>query len=587
MHWKNYWQELQRRHVVKAGIAYLVLAWLITQVLSILIPVFEIPNSILKTTITVMAIGFPIWLVFAWVYDFTPQGLKKTDQVEYDAVNHAKKNIRLNRVIIGGLLIAVILLVVNQVRMKGEMTVIKAAATTSTFESSIAVMAFTDMSPKKDHEYFSDGISEELLNLLAKIPELKVISRSSSFSFKSKNITATEIGNELNVSYMLEGSVRKDGNTVRITAQLINTDDGSQVWSQTFDRDLDSIFKIQDEIAKEVSDQLQLSLLGTLDQQASPETEAYNLYLQSKHLYRQNTKESFIKAKELIEQSIAVDSTYSNSWDLLASIYDSGYYNFSIGDAQESIVKGLESIEKAIELDPNSAYAYATRSSLYERSWNFDKSANDMEKALELKPNDAIIIGTAALYTFGDLKKTVELLNKAIRLDPLVYANHYNLGNAKYKLGLLDEALKSYNTFELYYPNSQLLHYQKAKVFLAQGKKKEAQVEIEKETNEFFSLYGRNFVYFDKNNKQSTKELFNEFLEKHSEVDPANTADLYAFRGDFNKSFEFLYKALEIKDAVLLEALAYPSFKPMHKDPRWKKLIEDINPPDNHGYPVY
>ena len=579
MDWNNYWREIKRRNVIKAGLAYLIVAWLITQVLSIVLPTFEAPPSILKSALIILLIGFPVWIVFSWIYEFTPDGIIKTSDIDSKNSMMPKTGSRLNKVIIFSLFLAVIVLVIDRFYNKPVQVL-------NYGDKSIAVLAFADMSPDNNHEYFSDGISEELLNILVKIPELKVISRTSSFSYKDKDLTATEIGGELNVSHILEGSIRKAGNTVRITAQLINTNDGSHVWSHTYDRELDSIFKVQDEIAGEVSNQLKLTLLGATVSNNPPNTQAYNLYLQANHLYRQNTKDSFIKAKELIEQSIEIDSTYSNSWDLLASIYNSGYYNFSIGDAENSIVKGLEAIERAINLDPNSAAAFATRSSLKERMWNFEESDKDMEKAMELKPNDAIIIGTAALYTYGDLNKSVNLLNKAISIDPLVYTNFYNLGHAEYRLGNLDEALEAFSTFEVYYPNSQLLHYMKAKVFLAKGDFDEAKKEIEKETNEFFSLYGRNFIYFDANNSKASEDLFNEFLEKYGEEDMANTADLYAFRGDYEKSFEFLNKALDAKDAVLIEALTYPSFKPMHKDPRWKELIEKINPPDNHGYSI-
>jgi len=584
MDWKNYWQELQRRHVVKAGIAYLVLAWLITQVLSILIPVFEIPSSVLKTTIIVMAIGFPLWLIFAWIYDFTPDGLQKTDDVAYDSKIHARKNLKLNKFIIGSLSMAIILLVMNQVRMKNEMTEIKSITVSGKFESSIAVMAFADMSPKKDHEYFSDGISEEILNILVRIPDLKVISRSSSFSYKDKDLTATEIGQELKVSHILEGSIRKAGNTVRITAQLINASDGSQEWSHTYDRNLDSIFKIQDEIAEKVSDQFRLSLKDDSELINPPDTEAYNLYLQAKHLVRQNTKEGYILAEDLTKQSIAIDSIYSDAWDLLATIHSTGVYNFSIGDAKLKFSEGIKAANKAIELDPNSGDAYATLASLQNRIWKFEESAKSMEKAIELKPNDAVILGTAALYSYGNLEKGIDLIESAIKLDPLVYFNYFNLGFHYYRVNRLEEAREAFNKFSLYYPNSQILHYMKGMVHLANGEKEEALKEIEQETHEFFSLYGMNFVLFALDRTEECDLIFGDFLEKYSESDPANTADLYAFRGDYDTSFEYLNKAFEIKDPVLLESLSYPSFKPMRKDARWQLLIDKINLPEDHGY---
>ena len=577
MSFKNYWKELKRRNVIKAAIAYLVVAWLITQVLSIILPTFEAPTYVLKVALVILLIGFPIWIVFSWVYEFTPDGIKKTVDIEPEKSIMPKTGSRLNKVIILALSIAVVFLVYDKVTQEPVQVL-------DTGEKSIAVLAFADMSPNKDHEYFSDGISEELLNLLAKIPDLKVMSRTSSFSYKGKDATATDIGKELNVSHILEGSIRKAGNTIRITAQLINTNDGSHEWSHTYDRELDSIFRVQDDIAKEVSSQLQLTLL---DQEKPFEKDrngdAYNLYLQALHLMKQNTTEAYKKAEEVIKNSIALDSTFSNSWDLLSTIYINGSFSFSIGDVQTSIKLALEAAQNAVKFDPQSADAYITLASVHEKLWNFDESAINVEKALEISPNNSVILGTAALMTYGDLEKSVRLLKKAIDLDPLVHVNQYNLGFAYLRMNKLEEAEKAFNEFSLYYPGSQILPYMKSKLKMQQGKMEEAIVEIEKETHEFFSLYGKNFIYYALG-KDESEELFQEFLEKCSDEDPSNVADLYAFRGDYDSSFDFLYKALEIKDPVLIEALTYPSFKPMHSDPRWDELINKMELPENHGY---
>lgn len=577
MNWNNYWKELKRRNVIKAGLAYLIVAWLITQVLSIVLPTFEAPPYILKSALIILMIGFPLWIVFSWVYEFTPEGIRKTTHIEPEISMLPKTGYRLNKVIIFSLSLAVIVLVMDRFLNKPVQVL-------NYGDKSIAVLAFTDMSPDKDHEYFSDGISEELLNILVKVPELKVISRTSSFSYKDKNLTATEIGQELNVSHILEGSIRKAGNMVRITAQLINSNDGSHLWSHTYDRNLDSIFKIQDEIAGEVSKQLELSILGKSSRNNTSSTDAYNLYLQANHLRRQNTKESYLLAFDVVKQAIALDSTYSDAWDLLASIYNTGAYNFSIWDMQESISKGLNAVNKAIQFDPNSADAYATRASLNTRNWNFDGANLDMNRALKLAPNNSVLIGTAALQTYGDLEKSIELLEKAIELDPLVYTNYFNLGFTHYRLGNLDSAWEGLNKFAIYYPNSQILHYMKGLVLLAQDKKEEALKEFELEKHEFFSSYGMNFILYAMKGVEGSEDVFKEFLEKFSETDPANTADLLAFRGNYDKSFEYLNKAFDIKDAVLIEALSYPSFKPMYKDSRWGDLLERINLPVDHGF---
>jgi tetratricopeptide (TPR) repeat protein len=413
-----------------------------------------------------------------------------------------------------------------------------------------------------------------------------VISRTSSFSYKGKDAKATEIGNELKVSHILEGSIRKAGNMIRVTAQLINTSDGSHEWSHTFDRELDSIFKIQDEIAAEVSRELKISMLGQELKSQSIDPEAYNLYLQANHLINLNTKNAYIEAESKVKESIALDSSYASSWRLLAGIYNTGTYNFSIREPIEGIPLGLDAAYKAVDLDPDSGYAYAALASLQDLNWDFEESSKNMNKALELLPNDGIIMGTAANMPFGDLEKSVDLLKKAIEVDPLVYANYFNLGHSYYRLNRLEEAEEAFNTFELYYPGWEILHYMIAKIRLAQGRNDEALAEIEQEKHEFFSLYGRNFILYAMGRETEADNLFAEFLEKYSATDPANTADLYAFRGNYDQSFKWLNKAFEAKDPVLLEALTYPSFKAMHSDTRWKDFIHKIGLPENHGYPL-
>ena len=577
MKFNDYFNELKRRNVIKSALAYLIVAWLIVQVLSIVLPTFEAPDYLLKWSLVLSALGFPVWLIFAWIYEFTPEGIKKTIDVEPERSISTKTGSRLNKLIITTLTLAIIVLLVDRFTRD-------AAKVVEYGDNSIAVMAFADMSPKQDHEYFSDGISEELLNLLAKIPELKVISRTSSFSYKGKDTKATEIGNELKVTHILEGSIRKAGNMIRVTAQLINTSDGTHEWSHTYDRKLDSIFIIQDEIAAEVSTELKLSLLGQPVKSHTIDPEAYNLYLKAKHLTKQNTKDAYIEAETKVKESITLDSTYASAWRLLAEIYNTGSYNFSIREPEAGISSGLDAAYKAIELEPDSGYSYATLSSLQEKNWDFEESAKNMNKALELIPNDGIIIGSAALMTYGDLEKAVDLIKKAIAVDPLVYTNYFNLGHYYYRLNRLEEAEKAFKTFELYYPNWQIFHYMMAKIRLAQGRTDDAISEIEQEKHKFFSLYGRNFIQFALGHTKEADALFAEFLEKYGETDSANVADLYAFRGDYDLSFKWLNKAFDVKDPVLVEALTYPAFKPMYSDARWRDLIRKMGLPKDHGY---
>lgn len=559
--------------------AYLVVAWLITQVLATVLPVFDAPDFLLKWSIVLLAVGFPLWLVFAWIFEITPEGIRRTDEIAPDESITRKTGSRLNKLIIGALALVVVLLLVDRFTRND-------ARVLDYGDKSIAVMAFSDMSPNNDHEYFSDGISEELLNLLAGIRELKVISRTSSFSYKGKDVKATEIGKELDVSHILEGSIRKAGNTVRVTAQLINTADGSHEWSHTYDRQLDDIFQIQDEIATEVCRELEMSLLGKAPKSDIVDPDAYNLYLQARHLTLQNTREAYMEAETLIKQSLALDSSYADAWRMLAHIYNSGTYNFSIREPVEGIALGMEAAKKAIELNPNSGRSYVALASLQELNWEFDAAARNMKKALEMLPNDGIILGTAANMTLGDLEKSEELLLKAIEVDPLVYVNYFNLGHTYYRLNRLQEAEEAFNTFALYYPNWQIYHYMIARIRLAQGRYEDALTEIREEKHEFFNLYGRNFIYHAMGRTTEADKLFAEFLEKYSTTEAANVADLYAFKGNYYLSFEWLEKARAAKDPVLMEVLTYPSFKPVYSDPRWKDFIGSLGLPKDHGYPL-
>tara|TARA_R110001583_G_scaffold195111_1_gene369231 strand:+ start:3776 stop:5521 length:1746 start_codon:yes stop_codon:yes gene_type:complete len=575
---KNLLAELQRRNVFKAGVSYAVFSWVLIQVASILYPSFGWGQDAINNTLIILIIGFPVWIVFAYVFEWTPSGFKKTENVTNTTSIRLSTNKKMNGLIIAGLSFAVLLLISDRIfdfsRTNDVINI----------DKSIAVLAFADMSPEKDQEYFSDGISEEILNLLSKITDLKVISRTSSFSFKNKEVTTNEIGNALNVNHVLEGSIRKSGNTFRITAQLIDVTNSSQIWSQTYDRPMSDIFKIQDEIASNVSKQLQIKILGELKATNSPKVEAYNLYLKALHLANQNTKTTYISAEKVIKEALDIDPNYSDAWRSLANIYHTGMHNFSLRSYAEGIPLGLAAALKAVELDPNSGDNYMTLASFQELNWDFEASVKNREKALELDPYNAIIIGTAANMTFGDIQKSVELLKRSIALDPLVYVNFYNLGFAYYKLGEIEKAEEAFQTFKTYYPNSEILHYMMAQVRVAQGRNDEALFEIEQETHEFFSLYGLNFVHYALGNTKRADELFNQFIKKYSESDPSNLADLYAFRGDKDASFKWLNRALEIKDPVLLEALAYPSFKIMYDDPRWLEYINKLNLPVDHGY---
>ena len=356
--------ELKRRNVLRVGAAYLIGAWLIVQVAETIFPLFGFDDTPARIVVIVLAIGFPLALIFSWVYELTPEGLKLERDIDRSGSNTHHTGKKLDRGIIVILAIAVGYFAFDKFildpardetleesvaeRVRDEMLV------ESYGEKSIAVLPFANMSDDASNEYFSDGISEEVLNLLARISDLRVISRSSAFSFKGKDIAIPAIAEQLNVAHVLEGSVRRSGNTVRITAQLIDARTDTHLWSETYDRELDDIFAIQDEIAANVVDKLKVSLLGSAPQSQPLDTEAYSLYLQARQLRRLQTADSLKRAEELFKQSLALEPDYVPSWVGLSAVYDNQVITDQI-PYEEGLALAQSAVEKAIQIDENPA----------------------------------------------------------------------------------------------------------------------------------------------------------------------------------------------------------------------------------------
>ena len=449
---------------------------------------------------------------------------------------------------------------------------------------SIAVLAFTDLSPNQDQEYFSDGISEELLNLLAKIPELRVISKTSSFSYKGQNVTLEKIGKELGVTHILEGSVRKSGNTFRITTQLIKVADGYHLWSETYDRDMDDIFKIQDEIAGMVTKQLKITLLGDITKTAEVNTDAYTLYLQANHLVQQFTDKTNMKAEKVVLHSIAIDSTYAPSWLLLGAIN----YNAAILFSQKTQKEGLKiakaAVENAIGLDDNFGLAYALLSSINMQQWDFDAANDNINKAMILDGGNSIVISNAAANAMnsGRLVEAKELYLQSIRVNPLSISHYLWLGCTYYFLNCYDKALDAYNMAVFLDPNSDLTHSFQSLALTSQDKHIEALKESEKEPNEFWNLYARSKALFTLGRQSEADSLLEQLIDRYSEFGASNIAEIYAYRGEINNAFEWLDIAYELPEKTLLFNLNFSSFSNLYNDPRWDAFIARMKLPKDH-----
>ena len=355
----SFFEELKRRKVFKVGVGYLVVAWLVVQVASIGFPTFEAPPWALRVFILVVLLGFPIALLFAWAFEVTPEGLK------VDSAQRGNKRFVLVTVVLVALAFAWYFkgqpAVRDAVAPKPAAPAHEAAAATpvaTVDPNSIAVLPFVDMSQGKDQEYFSDGLSEELLNLLAQLPQLKVIARTSSFSFKGKEADVATIARTLKVAHVLEGSVRKSGNTLRITAQLVRTSDSTHLWSQTYDRELTDVFKVQDEIAAAVVEALRVKLLPNQalnTANRSRNTEAYNQFLRGIAFDERANPDNWRRARTAYLKAIALDPDYATAYAALggaeANLAD------GLGD-EAGKARALGYAEKAVALAPEQALAH-------------------------------------------------------------------------------------------------------------------------------------------------------------------------------------------------------------------------------------
>jgi TolB-like protein/tetratricopeptide (TPR) repeat protein len=456
--------------------------------------------------------------------------------------------------------------------------------TPATGKKTIAVLAFTDLSPNHDQEYFSDGISEELINLLDKIPELKVISRTSSFSYKGQNRSIREIASDLGATHILEGSVRKSGNDLRISAHLVQASDSVHLWSETYCRTLDDIFRTQDDIAESVTRQLQLTLFGKRTGTTPADPDAYSLYLQANHMHQKFTAEGSSKAEALVTQSIAIDSAYAPSWLLLSRIlFRETSYLY-----QKPFADGLRLSEaavlNAIELDDNCARAYAQLSLINIMNWDFTSSIANIHKAMTLNPDDSEILGTAAhnAMDLGRLHEAEELLKKAIDMDPFAAINYYNLGIVYLWLGRFDEALNAVRKYDHFRTDAALQHTTVSFIFLRQGMYEEALKEAEKEPHEFWKLYTQHCVFFAMGQKKKADNLLNAFTRRYGRRHPTTMAYLYACRKEVDSAFEWLETAYEQRDPNLVMKLNYTYFGNLHHDPRWRAFIIKMGFPDGH-----
>jgi TolB-like protein len=435
-------KELKRRNVIRVAIAYIFAAWLLLQVADVVINNIGAPGWVFQAILLLVALGFPFALIFAWAFELTPEGIKREHEVDRsESITHVTGR-KFDFAIIGLLAIAVVFLVVDNYVLVGEPASVASEQTVSAVqpaEKSIAVLPFVNMSSDPEQEYFSDGLSEEILNLLAKVPDLIVIGRTSSFAFKGKNEDLRGIGQALNVKTVLEGSVRKSGDRVRITAQLIDVSNGAHLWSESYDRTLTDIFAVQDSVASEILAALQIHV-GVAPTRGRPteSTEAYAQFLKAKAAM--NRWEA-TNAEEFLLQAVELDPEFAEAWELLAYAYWERWGNTL--DSATARPLTFNAATKALAIDPDLGLAQVfLRTAADEDSWLPGEIA-ELERIRLKEPNNVVANDLLAwdLLFAGYIQESLNLAMRAVERDPLSPNAQMNLFNALDASGRRSEAL--------------------------------------------------------------------------------------------------------------------------------------------------
>jgi len=599
----NFFAELRRRNVFRMAGLYLVAAWLVTQVAATLLPGFDAPPWVFRAVVTLLAIGFVPVLVFAWVFEITPEGLKRESEIDRTHSTAPETGRRMDRSIIAVLLLALVVFAVDRFVLAPQRETKAVAAALAQTESrkpvepampasaadaskpiptieadpSIAVLPLVNLSSDKEQEYFSDGVSEELLNLLAKVPKLRVIARTSSFSFKGKDVPIDQIARTLNVAAVLEGSVRKSKDTVRIQVQLIRANDGTQLWSQTYDRTLEDIFAIQDEIASDVVKQLQLTLRGAAPKSRPTNPESYALYLQAIQLARLNTAESFRQSDALLRKALTLDPRYAHAWTALARnlTNQAGQGLLAFGEA---FTQAREAAMKALEIDPDHALAHAMMGRVAMTGENdLAAAADHFKRALALAPWDLDVLraSTPLLANLGRLDDVLAIHEAVLRRDPVNLGALANLGYFQGAAGRYDAAIASYRTLLGLAPGRGNAHAQLGNALLEKGDAPGALAEIERETNEFWKMSGLPIAYHALGRKADSDAALSALIATH-EAAALNIAFVFAFRGEVDQAFEWLDKAATQGDAGLNDFVPDAMYANVREDPRWLPFLRKI-----------
>jgi TolB-like protein/cytochrome c-type biogenesis protein CcmH/NrfG len=584
--------ELKRRRVFRALVGYGIASFAVLQIIEPVMHGLHWPEVVLSYVVVALALGFPLVVTLAWVFDV------KAGRLERTAPASGLRGVRLAAVIVGiGVLAAAPgvawYLFLRPGRsppsdeaMRAKLDAVPPASDIRAVPS-IAVLPLVNLSRDPDQEYFADGLAEELLNLLAKVPGLHVAGRTSSFSFKGRNEDLRAIGQKLNVKTVLEGSVQRAGDRLRITTQLINAADGYHVWSETYDRKLTDVFAVQDEIARSVVAALKVQLLpekaAALEGPAT-NPDAYAQVLLGRHLIVRGSPEGNQLALAAFRKAVELDPKYAPAWAGVARA------SFLVGEAkgwhlesrENDFARTLAAADRAVELGPDLADGYAARGYVRVlKTTDWAGAQADLTRALELSPGNADAIGSQGdlLATLGRLPESIATLRRAAELDPLSVQAWWRLAWIHLGAGHVEEAREiARRTLELFPEHA---HAARTLGFalLLQGHLDEAQDAFQRSTSEPFREMGAALVEHARGHARESQQALAHLIETSGKESTYQIAEIYAFRGERERAFEWLERSLALQDAGMRYLKHDPLLRTLRADPRYFALLKKMSLP--------
>ena len=579
--------ELRRRRVFRVMVGYGIFAFALLQVTEPVLHAYDLPAWVLTAVVTALALGFPVAIVLSWLYDFTAQGVKRTPTASGTGGRSVPRR-SLAAMLVGVAVLAALPLLgwyVWQRASGRRAATLKAAAV----QPSVAVLPFADMSPGKDLEYFGDGIAEEILNALAQVNGLKVIGRTSSFSFKGKPDDLRAIGQKLNVETILEGSVRKEGDILRITAQLIRAADGSHLWSRVFDRGKGGLFAIQEEIARAVTSALQVKLLPGEDQNArwlrTEKPEAYDLLLMGRKFLQRNTVEDTRRALAAFEQAVALDPGYSPAWAGIAQAAI-GLWSKSDEPVPEMVGKGLAAADKAIAAAPDLPQGYFWRG-IARRNFGVDRAGADADfaRAEELGPKEVRDRNAAErerrkkMTREEKIQAAIATWKGRLDLDPLNPGPWTNLGYVYMEAGDYAHAREALGRALEISSGHMLANNYMCQSLVVDGLNEEALALASRIRGQWLRLTCTAVAQHGLGRERESKEALDVLIARFPEQATYQIASVYAWRGEVDRAFEWLERAFASHDTGLNMMTVDPLLRGVRGDPRWKPFLEKVHGP--------